>query len=414
MRSRTIREGSVGLLILLGLGLFAGLILWLRGISLGARSYKVFIEFANIAGMQTGAPIRYRGVTVGKVTQTRPGPNGVVVEAEISPADLVMPRGLIIEANQSGLLSSTAIDITPMKQLQVAVDAKPLDPNCNEQLIVCNKSRLQGQIGVSVDELLRASLKFTNAYSDARFIANVNALAKNSAEAAAEATKLVREFNSVTRAVNQQIPALSGAARSVSQTADRFGLTANQLNSLITTNRTTLVDTLNNINQLTLQLQGTVSGLSPVLNRVQQGELLRNLELLSANAAAASTNLRDASQALNSPSNLLVLQQTLDSARATFQNAQKITADLDELTGDPTFRNNLRNLVNGLSGLVSSTQQLQQQAQFAQVLTPLAATANNPTQSPAAPTAPLPPKPDAIAEDTAHPTTQPSASPESQ
>jgi len=63
---------------------------------------------------------------------------------------------------------------------------------------------------------------------------------------------------------------------------------------------------------------------------------------VSANAAQASANLRDISNALTGPTNLLVLQQTLDSARVTFQNAQKITSDLDELTGDPAFRENIR------------------------------------------------------------------------
>ena len=52
----------------------------------------------------------------------------------------------------------------------------------------------------------------------------------------------------------------------------------------------------------------------------------------------------------------------------TFQNAQKITSDLDELTGDPALRENLRQLINGLSGLVSSTEQLQQQVEVAQTL----------------------------------------------
>jgi phospholipid/cholesterol/gamma-HCH transport system substrate-binding protein len=145
-----------------------------------------------------------------------------------------------------------------------------------------------------------------------------------------------------------------------------------QVNSLITANRTTLVSTLNNLDQTSGQLRSAVSRLGPVLDRVSQGELINNLETLSNNAVQASANLRDASNALNSPTNLVVLQQTLDSARATFQNAQKITADLDELTGDPALRDSLRNLIKGLGGLVSSTQQLQQQAQVAQVLAPLA------------------------------------------
>jgi len=378
MRSRSIREGSVGLLIILGLSLFAGLILWLRGVSLGRRSYKVFIDFANVAGMEQGTPVRYRGVTVGKITRTRPGPNGVEVEIEISPPDLVIPRDVRVEANQSGLLGSTSIDIFPTERLTAEVEANPLDRDCDPTLIVCNRARLQGQIGVSVDELIRASIKFADVYSQPEFFNNLNTLAKNSATAAAEVTQLTKEFRDLTRVTRVQIASLSRTAQSVEGTAEAFtvtagklGLTADQVNGLIDANRTSLVSTLNNVNLITRDLRSTVYKLGPVVDRVDQGELLQNLEILSANAAQASANLRDVSNALNSPTNLVVLQQTLDSARATFQNAQKITSDLEELTGDPTLLDNLRKLINGLSGLVSSTDQLQQQTQVAQVLTPM-------------------------------------------
>lgn len=116
-----------------------------------------------------------------------------------------------------------------------------------------------------------------------------------------------------------------------------------------------------------------LGGLSPAVNRFTQGELLQNLEALSANAAQASANLRDVTKGLNDPNNVLVLQKTLDSARVTFENTQKITSDLDELTGDPKFRENLRQLVNGLSGLVSSTQQMQQDVKVANTLDSLRA-----------------------------------------
>jgi len=122
---------------------------------------------------------------------------------------------------------------------------------------------------------------------------------------------------------------------------------------------------LNNITQPSNELRVTVSSLSPAVNQLTQGELLKNLESLSANAAQASANLRNASQALTDPQNLVLMQQTLDSARVTFENTQKITSDLDELTGDPAFRQNLLQLVNGLSSLVSSTGQMQQQVKVA-------------------------------------------------
>lgn len=390
MRARTVREGSVGLLILLGIVLFTGVALWLRGLDPANRSFKIFIEFANSAGLQDGAPVRFRGVTVGKIVGIKPTPNKVEVEAQISPADTIIPRDVIAQVNQSGLISQTAIELAPLSQFSGTVQTKPLDRNCDSERILCNNARLPGEPGVSVDELIRASVRFANVYTDPAFFNNVNSVVKNTSEAAAEITKLSKEFNLLTQDARQELRTFSASAAAISRTADKIGVTADQVNNLIAANQATLVSTLDNLGQTSTQLRGTVGNLGTVLNRVDQGELLQNLETLTANAAKASANLRAASDALSSPSNLLMLQQTLDSARSTFQNAQKITADLDELTGDPTFRNNLRNLVNGLSGLVSSTQQLQQQTQTAQILAPIAASLK-PTAAPETIVIPVPP-----------------------
>jgi phospholipid/cholesterol/gamma-HCH transport system substrate-binding protein len=357
--------------------MFGGVILWLRGLNPGSKSFKATVEFANVAGLQEGAPVRYRGVTVGRITSVEPGANGVEVNIEISPPDLIIPRNVVVEANQAGLIGEAYIEITPTQTLATqAISAKPLDANCNDALIICNKSRLKGEIGISPDALIRYSIRFAELYSDPKFFNKIETVLGNTAEATKEVTRLTREFTSLTRLVKQDVGTFSATARAATQAANKISLTADEVNSLLAANRGSLVSTLDNLNQTSAQLRTSVSRLSPVLDRVEKGELLRNLETLSANAAQASANLRDVSVALNNPTNLVVLQETLDSARATFQNAQKITADLDELTGDPTFRTNLRNLVNGLSGLVSSTQQLQQQAQLAQILPPVAEAVN--------------------------------------
>lgn len=495
MRSRTVREGSVGLLLLLGLGLFGVLVLWLRGTYFGDRTYQFTVEFGNAAGMQVGTPVRYRGVAVGKVNNIKPGANGVDVEIQIAGSDLAIPRNVSIEANQSGLIGENSIDIMPATTVPVDIQgANPLDPNCQQRnLVICDKERLQGRVGVSLDELIRVAVRFANIYSDPKFFENVNLAVQNTSAAAQGVTQLTRELSILTTSIKQDLRNISVAANAVTQTAnklsgtadqftettvrlnrtldrvaisadsvtvaanqtanqvtatankfnntadqvsvavnrlstngnrtieqvagsvnrlsgsvdrtsqqvtgavnrlsatadraaervgvtaDRLGVTATQasglvtnLNNLITTNQATLVSTLNNLSQASTQLRGTVANLSPALDRVTQGEFIRNLETLSANAAQASTSIRNLSDAFNNPTNLVVLQQTLDSARVTFQNAQKITSDLDDLTGDPRFRNNLRNLVNGLSGLVSSTEQLQEQVEVAQFLAPMA------------------------------------------
>lgn len=394
MRTRMVREGSVGLLILLGLGLVVGLFLWLRGFSFSKRNYKAIVEFADVGGMHKGAIVRYRGVEVGKIASIKPRANGVDVEIEIDSPTLLIPRNVLVQANQSGLVGEVYIEMTPQNPLPVGeVSAKPNDENCDRQLIVCNGSRLHGEVGVSLDQLILNSTRLTSLYSNPELLANVNNLTKNASLAAASVVDLSRQLKGLTVAAQQQLGSLSTTASSVQntanqlsittkQTAAKFGATADQLrltgvqanrlvsdiDILLRENRGTLVTTLNNLKETSEQLRVTARGAIPTLNRLTQGKLVQNLETLSDNAARISTSLRNVTDTLNNPTNTVTLQKTLDSARVTFENAQKITSDLDQLTGDPKVRENLKRLINGLSGLLSSTQQLQQQVQLAETL----------------------------------------------
>ncbi|HEY9643655.1 MAG TPA: MlaD family protein [Coleofasciculaceae cyanobacterium] len=383
MRSRTVREGSVGLLILLGVGVLTGLLLWIRGFNPSNRSYRAVIQFPAVAGIQVGAFVTYRGVSVGRVVDIRPGANAVEVEIEIAPGTLVIPKNAVIEANQGGLIGATTVDITPRSTLSSeALAQNPLSPQCRGELVVCNGDRLSGEVGVSFNELVRSTTQFADVFSNPQFFAEVRSLTRNSAEAAAGVSQLTGEVTKLTRSVQSELNGLSTAAAnsatSVGAAATQLGLTAAQVNGLLRENRSSLVSTLSTIDQTSRQVQGLVSTLSP---QIENGRILQNLETLSDNAAAASANLRSLTDDVGRPETMLMLQQTLDSARATFQNAQKITSDLDELTGDPQLRQNIRDLINGFGNLVSSSRQLQQQAALAQALMPI-------TASPAASAAP--------------------------
>jgi phospholipid/cholesterol/gamma-HCH transport system substrate-binding protein len=401
--ARTWREGSVGLLLLLGLSAFGVILLWLNKITPGQPSYKAIIEFTNAGGMQKGSAVRFRGVKIGSITTVKPGTNTIEVEIQINSSNLIIPSNSLIEANQSGLISENIIDITPQKELLGTVSAKPLDKDCNPSLIICNGSRLKGVIGISADELIRQSSNFAAQYSSEKFYKNVNRTLENSANAAANIANLSKDLQDLSKTFKGQINVFSDTAatlqRSTTQltatttkTADQLGTTAKDfsvtakqasrlltnLDNLVSTSRSSLVGTLNSMTQTSNQLRQTVTSLSPAINRLTQGKLLDNLETLSANAAEASANLKDASKTLNDPKNIVLLQQTLDAAKSTFENTQKITADLDELTGDPKFRQNMLRLVNGLSKLVSSSQEIQEQTKVAVTLDALKATANSP------------------------------------
>lgn len=381
MRSRTIREGSVGLLILLGIMAFGGLFLWLQGLNLGSKSYHVKVDFETTAGMQPGAPVRYRGVAVGRVLRIEPGPNFARISIEVNSNTLVMPSNVLVEANQVGLIGETSIDIVPKGKLQsVALEMNPLARDCDVDLILCDGVVLSGEVGVSYDTLIRTTAKLADRFDNPELVNEIKNLVTNTSDAAAGVATLTEEvtelteslqddLSTLTASIDNDLGILSGAAtetaNSVTEAASELRVTASQLNGLLVTNQTTLANTLNNINAISSDMRGMANTLAPV---IESGQLVSDLETLSANAVIASANLRDISGTFNSADTLVQLQQTLDSAHETFENARKITADLDELTGDPTFRMNVRELVNGLSSLVSSTEQLEQQTEMAQVL----------------------------------------------
>jgi len=369
MRVRTIREGTVGLMILVGFLVFGGLLLWVRDIHLGQNTYSIIVEFQDAGGLQLGSIVSFRGIRVGRVTRVRPLANHIEVMVEFNSRDLIIPQPVIIEANETGLIGEVNLDISPLAAVPADFSASgPVAPDCDSTVIICQGDRLQGQIGVSFDALMRSTIRIADLFSNPELYNNIEAVTRNAAEAAAGVTDLSKDFSSLSRSLQKELGAFSTSARSLGYTAQEFGATTQEINNLLVANRSNITGTLTSLRQTSDQLRVTIASLNPIIGQVEQSELLRNLETLSANAAQASVNLRDLSTSLNDPNTLLLIQQTLESARSTFQNVQKITADLDDLTGDPTLRQNLRRLINGLSNLVSSAETLHRQVQMAQAL----------------------------------------------
>lgn len=83
MRSRTLKEGSLGLFIFAGLSLLGVVLIWLTGATLGKRTYSINVRFDNANAMQEGAIVRYRGLEVGRIIDVQPSSNGVEIQIQI-------------------------------------------------------------------------------------------------------------------------------------------------------------------------------------------------------------------------------------------------------------------------------------------------------------------------------------------
>lgn len=388
--SPSMRQSIIGLMLLGSIGLLILLILWLRNFSFGNSSYQATIVFPNAGGMTPGTRVAYRGVKIGQVTTVEPTPEGVDIGVVLA-ANRLIPSNSRIEATQAGLVGETSIDITPLQSLPQEKIPGPLDTNCDKSLIICNGSELQGQGKLDVNTLIRSLVRIANIIGDPETTTairslvqgatstfdDIGVLIKNAEEqggfdnlnetlisldkAAEEVTILLREIRERDgiKTVNSTLTSIAGAA--------------DEIKIFLEDNDAKLTNTLNSITQTSAELRLTFRSLTPIIQKVEQGEIIDNFEVLTANTAELTANLRDFSANLNDPQNIILIEKTLNSARSAFENLQKITSDVDELTGNPQFRENIEELIRGLSNLISSTQLLQQQVEYDHAFKSLAA-----------------------------------------
>lgn len=375
MRSRSTREGSVGLLILLGIVILGAGIYWLRGVRFGRTNYQILVDFPQANGVSQGTAVLFRGVQIGRVASLTPKTNGIEATLEITQPELQMPPEVLIEPSRQGLIGEAVVEITPEAIIPDTISMTPISPDCDSQVIICDGDRLEG---TSSGQVLNSLAQLADLYSDPEFYENLNSAISGLSEVSDEIVSLSQDLSAFTKVLEAEVRQLGDNANqitaSINQTADKVNnlteevaVVTNNVNNVITDNRENISSTIASVNQTSDELRFLIEDLRPTIARIDRtladsdlSELINNLELLSA-------NLRDFTAQLNNETNVLAIQEILDSARATFANAEKITADLDQLTGDPQFRENVRRLVNGLSQLVSSTEELEQGIQSAQI-----------------------------------------------
>lgn len=394
MGLRTRQEGAVGLLILAGLGLFGGLILWIQSVGFGQQRYRVTIEFEDAKGMQVGAVLRYRGVEIGQAVAVRPTSRAVEVDVDISQANLRISSDAIVAAQSAALLGEKYMDLVAQAPLDNEENLPlPLDPACNPEVIICEGSRLVGIAPADLTDLIRSSNQIAELFTNPLILAALEEFAQGAGEATGSIKGITDGVAELTTSLNTEIGTLGNTLTSVGNAADEIQVAASgiqataseiqgataEARSILEENRSTISTTLQGLGQASDRLTVLMGNLNPAVQEIAQGEILENLDVLTQNLRQTSAQLLVAGRALNSPENVQVLQELLDSARTTFQNTQKITTDLDDLTGDPALRNDLRQLLQGMGQLFGAAEQLDQEVQALRLLSPNSPPAPRPT-----------------------------------
>lgn len=415
VRSRLMREGSVGIFLLAGLIAFGGIVFFLKKDQLRGNNYHIKLLFENAGGLREGARVFFRGVAVGRVAAIQPTSNGVEVLTEINNK-LPIPRDVTVTTTRSGLLGEVSVNIIPQTTLgDLGKKINPLAQECQEkQLILCNNEQISA---TASPDLIESFSRLADSFDDPTFFNNLNRAVENANKATEKFMVLSQEIIVVTNRVQREMDTisntfstindtantLSNTANDISHTANRISntaenfsdtakvastqieklgreytntavqinLLASNLNGIIADNKKDFIGAIASLSQTAAeisQLAQTTNNLLSQVDEKQVEKISNNLGTTSENLAQLSQDLKNIASELNNPTNLATLQQTLDSARVTFANTAKITSDIDQFTGDPQFRRNLKKLVDGLSNLVSYRDLLEKQVELAILL----------------------------------------------
>nr|UEQ11946.1 Hypothetical protein Ycf22 [Kumanoa mahlacensis] len=149
-----------------------------------SSSYSIFIEFDNAHGIKPGTVLRLRGVNIGQVIDLKLNVNTVLVLVKVRSSLHVIPKKVLVETNQTGLLNEAVIDILPLEVLDTKETSllNPLSSRCINSTIICNLSYLQGDRGLNYDDLIRATTRISQRFDDPRFFNTFYVFLQNSIE----------------------------------------------------------------------------------------------------------------------------------------------------------------------------------------------------------------------------------------
>ncbi|KAI4378771.1 hypothetical protein MLD38_016205 [Melastoma candidum] len=291
---RSIWEGGVGLFLVSGTVLLALSLAWLRSFQINSRfrKYSATFEFAQACGITTGTPVRIRGVTVGNVICVNPSLKNIEAVVEVEDDKVIIPRNSLVEVNQSGLLMETLIDITPRDPIPTP-SVGPLDSGCDKEgLIVCDRQKIKGYQGVSLDALVGIF------------------------------TRLGRDVEELSLAKSYAL-------------AERVAAVIEEAKPLLA------------------KIEAMAEDVQHLLAEVRGGGMLKEVESLTVSLTKASEDLRRVQSSILTPENTELIQKSVHTLVLTLKNIESISSDIMGFTGDQTTMRNIKLLIKSLSRLSS-------------------------------------------------------------
>ncbi len=319
MRERTL----VGLFVLIAVGLLVGIMLIISGsVGPSAVSHRAYFKFAG--GVQPGAPVRYGGLTVGKVTRVRVDPgNSTRIEIDVAvDHDAPLKTDSVAKISTLGPLTDNYIEIgtgtlqapraPPGSELptveafglpQLGDAAQAMMPDVHSALQKLNQSLDGLEITIArANDLLNDR----NRASIGSSLDNVNRLVADARP------KVTDSLNNLNGLLNDARPKVSASLANVQDLTKELNAKIGPLLDDVKTTTARANDTLSHVDSTLVEnrpdIRASVASLRDSLGRLNQtlDENSANIDELLDNIRMSTENLRSLTETLQrSPASLI-------------------------------------------------------------------------------------------------------------
>lgn len=233
--SKSRLEWRVGLFVLIGLALLAGLLVeFSKGVTLFRPTYRIYLEASNVGGLKPSGAVLMSGVQVGSVSEIQLAPDGksVTITLRLFKRFQIHNDARFI-IDQSGFLGDQFVAIEPTE---------------NQGPIFKDGDRAKAEKPFNLQQFTRSATGF---------IERIDETVKKLDEALANVTRLALNPETLTN--------LSMAVSNLRGFSERALEVADNLNGLLTTNSPAMTLSASNLVVFSQQLNHFADGLNGVL-----------------------------------------------------------------------------------------------------------------------------------------------------
>lgn len=250
------REIKTAILVIASILLFIWGYSFLKGQNLFNSEKKLYVEYDNVEGLATSAPVTISGKVIGKVNSIELSHDGkLVVELQINEDTFPISKSSVAQIYEPGFIGGKQIAIIPNYK----------DPNLTvsgDKLISDIKLGLTAAVGQKLEPTQQKIERLVT-----------------------DADKLVNNLNSVFDAQAKQN--LQNSIAQLNKTLTEFNKAAQKINTILASNEQKLGTSLTNIEKVSTNF----AKISDDLEKAKLGETVKSLESTLANVNKIMTDL---------------------------------------------------------------------------------------------------------------------------